>query len=81
MDKQMEQQLSNKDFFFCYNRDIYFYLTENNIDFITIAREPKNNRMFSLFYRSDKVEELLKNYNLEKKVNWITQISRVEKKG
>lgn len=72
MDKQMDQQLTNKDFFFCYNRDIYFYLTENNVDFITIAREPKNNRMFSLFHKTKEVDRLLAEYNKqaqEKRVN------------
>lgn len=65
----MNKQLTNKDFFFCYNRDVYYYLTNNGVEFITIAREPKDNKMFSLFYRSEKVERLLENYYQEKKVN------------
>lgn len=74
--KMDNKQLTNKDFFFCYNRDIYFYLIQNGLDFITIAKEPKNDKMFSLFYRSDKLESLLSEYNnSEKKVKQITQIS------
>lgn len=65
----MNKQLTNKDFFFCYNRDVYYYLTNNGVEFITIAREPKENKMFSLFHRSEKVERLLENYYQEKKVN------------
>jgi len=59
--------MDNKQFLFCYNSSLFRYLTEeNNFNYITIAREPKNNKMFSLFYRSDSLNRKLAEYKGQK---------------
>lgn len=63
MDQMDNKQLTNKDFFFCYNRDLVNHLISKGYRFITIAKEPRNLKTFTLFYRSDNLEQELKNYN------------------
>lgn len=61
-------QMNNKQFFFCYSSQLFKYLTEeNSFDYITIAREPKNNKMFSLFFRTNKLNQKLIEYSAWKK--------------
>lgn len=54
--------MDNKQFFFCYNKDLAKHLTNNNFRYITIAKEPKNLKTFTLFYRSEELENELTNY-------------------
>ncbi|WP_042346070.1 hypothetical protein [Bacillus massiliigorillae] len=56
--------MNNKDFFFCYNRKVYNYLTKlKNIEYITIAKNPSTDNIFTLFMKSDELQKALDEYN------------------
>ncbi|MEH6944632.1 hypothetical protein [Bacillus sp. JJ722] len=55
--------MNNKDYFFCYNRKLFTYLTkEKNIEFITIAKNPSTDNIFTLFKKSDELQNALDSY-------------------
>jgi hypothetical protein len=56
-------QLQSTDFFYCYSKQVSDYLTSLGINKITVAREPKSNRLFSLYYQSDELKQALTKYN------------------
>jgi len=59
-------KITNKDFFFCYNKKLSDFLTENGIKYITIAIEPKSKRQFSLYFINEQLQQLIKEYKQQK---------------
>ena len=56
-------QMRNSDFFFCYNAKLYKYLTrEKGIPYVTTAKNAKDDRIFTLFYRTDQLADAIKEY-------------------
>lgn len=51
------------NFFFCYSKSLADYLISNNFEPITVAMNPKNNKLFSLFIRNDSFNQMLTEYN------------------
>jgi len=49
-------------YFYCYNKSVSDFLVSNGLKFITVAREPKSNKLFSLYEQSPKLKELLVQY-------------------
>ena len=52
----------NQNFFFCYNRDLFYYLKSRNISYITIAKNPTTDKTFSLFQKSTQLQNALDDY-------------------
>jgi hypothetical protein len=52
-----------KDFFYCYNINVSNFLTSKGISFIHIAREPKSNKLYSLYLKTNQLQAALKEYN------------------
>jgi hypothetical protein len=54
-------QLSKKDLFFCYDLGLKNIMRKNNIEYITTALT-NNNKRFWLYFRTNEVNELIKQY-------------------
>lgn len=54
----------NKDYFFCYSKSLCDYLHyQKGLGIITVAKNLKSDRVFSLFEQSAELNEAIKNYN------------------
>lgn len=49
-------------YFYCYNINVSKYLSSKNIKYITVAREPKSNRLYSQYKVTDELSEALIEY-------------------
>lgn len=49
-------------YFYCYNINVSKYLTSKGIEYITIAKEPKSNKLFSLYKQTKELQQALKEY-------------------
>lgn len=58
----MDKQLDNKDFMFVYNVELAKFLIDKGNRYVTIAKEPRNLKTFTLFHRNKKMEQDLKEY-------------------
>lgn len=56
--------MTQKDFFFCYNRAVMLYLKEKGFEFITCALHERTKCKFWLFAQSDELSKALKEYKL-----------------
>ncbi|PAK28365.1 hypothetical protein CJ467_20750 [Bacillus velezensis] len=59
---KMTQEITRKDFYFCYDFNIHKHFQEKGISYICSGKS-SSNRIFWLYYRSDKVTDLLDNLN------------------
>ncbi|PQB12582.1 hypothetical protein C5O26_04950 [Bacillus velezensis] len=58
----MTQEITRKDFYFCYDFNIHKRFQKKGISYICSGKS-SSNRIFWLYYRSDKVTDLLDNLN------------------
>lgn len=58
----MNKQLTNRDFFFCYSPKLASYITQNGINYITVANHTKTGDTFSLFQKSDRLQKIIEEY-------------------
>jgi len=58
----------NSSHFFCYNRRLSFFLSNEGINFITVAKDLKTNKIFSLYEIDEdgKLQEALDKYKNKK---------------
>ena len=55
--------MRNSDFFFCYNAKLYKFLTkEKHIPYVTTAKNTKDDRVFTLFYRNEELAQAIREY-------------------
>jgi hypothetical protein len=59
--------MDNKDFFFCYDRGLATHLRNESIPFITVAMNPSSKKVFTLFFRNEKLYEEINSYKGTKK--------------
>lgn len=60
---EVDNQMDNKDYFFCYNKKLFDYLTkEKSLDFITIAINPTTKKTFSMFKKTNELQKALNDY-------------------
>ena len=53
----------NQKYFFAYNKNVYKYLHDTKgIEYITIAQDPRTQRVFTLFENTEEVTQALKEY-------------------
>jgi len=52
-------ELSHKDFFFCYTLELSNYLKENGINYIFKSRSIKDGSIFTLYQKTDELRNLL----------------------
>lgn len=57
-----DKQLTVKDFFFCYNKEVMFYLKENNIDFIVQVLSDNTKKRYFMYQKTDKLNQALNDY-------------------
>jgi hypothetical protein len=49
-------------YFYCYNINVSNYLTSKGIKYITVAREPKSNKLFSLYKITNGLQQAMQEY-------------------
>ena len=54
-------------YFFCYNKRVSDYLQQNGLHYITVARDPKTNKLFSLYKQTPELSRLLTQYKNSKR--------------
>ena len=58
--------LTNADLFYCYSKQLNKYINKHsNIKPLTLAINPKSGQRFSLYYRSNQLEDVLDRYRKE----------------
>lgn len=62
----MEQQLTSKDFFFCYSPHLASYIIDKGFNTITVAKNNQTGKTFSLFTKSDGLQEVINTYKNNK---------------
>ena len=62
----MDQRLTNKDFYFCYDKKIFYFLNKRNINYICYAMADSTQRKFWLYHRDKSFAEAMETYNAEK---------------
>ena len=58
----MKEELTHKDFFYCYDRKLKDYLTENGVRFIMTAYSISNQHQFFLYQQGETLRNLLNSY-------------------
>lgn len=60
---------NNKDFFFCYNKNVSRFLKTKGIYHITVAQDPRTKKIFSLFQidQEGKLQQALDEYKAQTK--------------
>ncbi|WP_335871941.1 DUF5659 domain-containing protein [Bacillus sp. 2205SS5-2] len=55
-----------KDFFFCYDKNLSTYLNEQGIKCVTVAKDIKKGRIFSLYIINSNFQSALSQYKKSK---------------
>lgn len=58
--------MEQREYFYCYNIAVSRYLESKGIKYITVAREPKSNKLFSLYEQTQELTDLLREYKFNK---------------
>lgn len=59
--------MDNKDYFFCYNPYLSKHIQQNGVNCITVAINPASGNSFSLYRKTDKLQQAINSYKkLEK---------------
>lgn len=58
------REITNNDFFFCYTRILSVYLKERGIPYILKANSVKDGNTFTLYIKTDELQEALREYKL-----------------
>lgn len=58
--------MNKGQFFYCYQKHVSDYLTSKGVNFIHIAMEPKSQKLYSLYYINQELQDALKQYKLSK---------------
>lgn len=53
---------SKQDYFYCYNKKVSDFMRTKNINHITVARDIKTNKIFSMFEINDEFQAAMKEY-------------------
>lgn len=54
--------MSQKNYFFCYNKKVSDHLKDSGIEWITVAKDPKTNKIFSLYVINEDLQQALDEY-------------------
>lgn len=57
------KDLTTKDFYFCYTVSMFNYLRKNGETYILKARSVKDGSIFTLYYKSERLQKLLDDFN------------------
>jgi hypothetical protein len=55
--------MSNSKYFFCYNKTVSDFLKSKGLELITVARDMKTNKIFSLYQIDENLQKALDEYN------------------
>jgi hypothetical protein len=56
------KSMSSSKYFFCYNKTVSDFLKSKGIEIITVARDMKTDKIFSLYQIDDKLQKALDEY-------------------
>ena len=56
------RNLNTSDFFFCYTKELSDFLSQNDLYYIFKAKSIKDNSVFTLYEKSDRLQGLLDEY-------------------
>ena len=59
----------NKEFFFCYSRDLHTYIQGHRINYVCAARHETTYKKFWLYMRSERLNKALAEYTQLNKVS------------
>lgn len=55
-------EITNKDFFYCYNPKLHKFLEQNGIDYFLKAKSVKDNKIFTMYKKSKKLSNCIAKY-------------------
>lgn len=58
----MQRMDLQSNFFYCYDKKLYQFIKQHNIQYITKARRLDNNDIFTLYTRTDALDKAIKSY-------------------
>lgn len=57
-----KDNLTHKDFFFCYTKKLSEFLRQNGVSYLLKANSVKDNNTFTMYVKSERLQELLDKY-------------------
>lgn len=57
-----QQQLTDKDFLYCYDIGLYNHFKDNGLNYIIKAKSIKDNKTFTLWQKSNELYNIMKTY-------------------
>ena len=54
--------ISNKDFFFCYSKELHNHIQRHNINYVCAALHESTHKKFWLYMRSERLNKVLMQY-------------------
>lgn len=58
-------KVDNKGFFFCYDKTMSDFLRREGISYITVAKDPKSEKLFSLYRSTSKLQVAIDKFKRE----------------
>lgn len=59
--------MNKSDIFFCYNRELFSFIKdERNIDYLTVAKHPKTDKIFAMFSKSRELQAAIDDFKRKK---------------
>lgn len=59
--------MNKSDIFFCYNKKLFSFIKdEKKIDYLTVAKHPKTDKIFAMFSKSKELQAAIDDFNREK---------------
>jgi hypothetical protein len=56
-------RITNDDIFYCYNKRLFTFIKEiKNIDYLTIAKHPVTDKIYSMFIKSEELQMAIDEY-------------------
>lgn len=60
------KQITNKDFFYCYDVECSNFLKDKGISYLLKAKSVKDNKTFTMYLRNTELNKALMEYKLKK---------------
>lgn len=66
MKERLMKENIDREYFFCYNQNVSSFLKSEGVYFITVAKDLKTGKVFSLYYIDEKLQKALDEYRRNK---------------
>lgn len=57
------EQLTEKDFYFCFSKKLSLFLKGESIPYITKAKSVKDDAIYTIYHKTDALDKALEKYN------------------